>query len=135
MSKIMKKWILIISSASVVGLLIVGVFVIKAFGSNDSISIAGCDPYNVEISKGNNDNSVIISWTTKNDCSAYVIYGENMKDLSLVAVDADHSVNTKSHSVVINTLLSTKMYYFTIVSDGTNYGKNGLAIPFSISSL
>jgi hypothetical protein len=111
------------------------VFVFKASGSNSSVSVEGCDPYNVEVKKGEKGNSVNIYWKTKSNCSGYIIYGSEMKDLHLVGIDLVNEIKDVNHSVEINSLISTKMYYFSIVSDGISYGKDGLPISFMISSL
>ncbi|PKN02524.1 hypothetical protein CVU76_00575 [Candidatus Dojkabacteria bacterium HGW-Dojkabacteria-1] len=116
-------------------MIFVGVFVFKASGSNDSVSVEGCNPYNVEIKKGEKENSVEITWKSKTRCSAYILYGTEMKNLNLVAIDLEGDFRGKNHKVVINSLLSSKTYFFSIVSGGTTYGKDGLPISFSISSL
>ena len=116
-------------------MIFVVVFVFKVSGSNDSISVEGCNPYNVLIQKGEKENSVEISWKSKEKCSAYILYGTEMKNLSLVAIDLEGDLRGKNHKVVINSLLSSKMYFFSIVSGGITYGKDGLPISFSISSL
>lgn len=131
----MKKRLLITISVVLMLMLTVGVFVFRAFGSNESAVINKCDPYNVSVVKGEKDNTVLISWDTKGRCSTYILYGEDMKDLSLVAVDMGNAVQSKSHSVMIEALLSSKTYYFSIVSEGVNYGKNGLPISFTLNSL
>lgn len=110
-------------------------FVFKASGSSSSVSVDGCDPYNVEVKKGEKENSVDIYWKTKARCSGYIIYGSEMKDLHLVGIDLVNEIKDENHSVEINSLISTKMYYFSIVSDGISYGKDGLPISFMISSL
>ncbi len=115
--------------------LVVGLFVFRVSGSNSSVSIEGCDPYNVKIERGEKENSVAISWKSKASCSAYIIYGGEMKDLHLIGIDLENQIKDRDHRVVLNSLISTKVYFFSIVSDGTTYGKDGLPISFSISSL
>ena len=116
-------------------MIFIGIFVFKASGSKDSISVEGCNPYNVEIKKADMDNSVEISCKSKARCSAYILYGTEMKNLNLVAIDLENDFRGREHKVIINSLLSSKTYFFSIVSDGITYGKDGLPISFSISSL
>lgn len=131
----MKKWVVLTISVLVIVSLVVALVVFRAFGSGDSAVINGCDPFNVEITKGEESNTVLIFWETRDICSAYIVYGEDMKDMSLVAVDTENPVKNREHSVVIKSLLSSKHYYFSIVSEGVNYGKGGLPISFLIDSL
>lgn len=131
----MKNRILFTTVVVLVISLVIGVFVFKVSGSSSSVSIEGCNPYNVKISKGEKENSVEISWKSKESCSAYVIYGNEMKDLHLIGIDLENNVEDRNHTVVLNSLLSTKIYFFSIVSDGVTYGKEGLPVSFSISSL
>lgn len=110
-------------------------FVFRVSGSDSSVSVEGCNPYNIQIKKGEKENTVNISWKSKKECSAYVLYGNEMKDLNLVAVDLENGIKSEEHLVVLTSILSTRTYFFSIVSDGTTYGKNGLPVSFSISSL
>lgn len=110
-------------------------FVLKVFGSESSTYVTGCTPYNVDITKGENGNSVEIIWESKQECSGYILYGSDMKDLSSVGIDLVNDVSSKVHNVSIHSLISTKRYYFTIVSENVSYGKDGLPIQFSINSL
>jgi len=127
--------ILTISGVVVLMSLLLWIFVFKASGSDSSVSIEGCNPYNVSIKKGEKDNSVVIEWKSKKECSAYIVYGSEMKDLNLIGIDLENEVKDKEHKVVLNTLLSSRTYFFSIISDGVTYGKEGLPISFSISSL
>jgi len=129
------RWIFTIGIVLSVLMIFVGIFVFKVSGSNNSVSVEGCNPYNVEIKNGENGNSVEISWKSKSKCSAYILYGTEMKNLNLVAIDLEGDFMGKNHKVVINSLLSSKTYFFSIISGGTTYGKDGLPISFSISSL
>jgi hypothetical protein len=110
-------------------------FVFRVSGSNTSVSVDGCDPYNVEVKKGEKENSVEILWKSKEECSAYILYGDEMKDLNLVGVDLENSIKSREHKVVLNSIMSSRTYFFSIVSEGVTYGKNGLPVSFSISSL
>lgn len=121
----------------VIGILgcILSVFVFKVSGSESGESISECTPYNVNVKRGKDENSVRISWINIEKCSGYILYGSDMKDLSMVSVDLENEIQSKIHAVEINSLVSTKTYYFTIVSENVSYGKEGLPLQFSISSL
>jgi hypothetical protein len=127
-----------IATFLVVGLVIIsilGVFVFRVSGSDSSVSVEGCNPYNVKIEKGENENTAVISWKSKVKCSAYIVYGSEMKDLNMIGIDLDNDFKDSNHRVVVSSLLKSKTYYFTIVSEGVTYGKGGLPISFTISSL
>ena len=131
----MKNRVLFLITVVTVISLVVGLFVFRVSGSNSSVSVEGCDPYNVKIERGEEEKSVLISWKSKAACSAYIIYGGEMKDLHLIGIDLENEIKDREHKVVLNSLISSKVYFFSIVSDGTTYGKDGLPISFSISSL
>lgn len=116
-------------------LVVVILFVYKVSGSEDSINVEGCTPYNVEIQKGNDENTVNISWKSKERCSGYIVYGKELRGLDMVSVDLENEVESKEHIVVIEGLVTSKRYYFSIVSNGASFGKDGLPLQFSIDSL
>lgn len=112
---------------------IVAILVLKVFGSEESFYLSDCNPYNIDIVNDIENHSADIVWNTKGKCTGYVIYGDSMKDLSLIGIDTINESKSKKHSVKLTSLLSTKTYYFTIVSNDIKYGKNGLPISFSLS--
>ncbi len=109
-------------------------FVFKVQGSNSTREVVGCIPYNVEISKGSKDYQAIVEWSTKEKCVSFVVYGDDRTDLDLVSIDSNE-LSSKNHIVELNSLLSTKLYYFVINSDDINYGNSGIPLSFSLSSL
>ncbi|HRX44174.1 hypothetical protein GX618_01140 [Candidatus Dojkabacteria bacterium] len=128
------NWFIILGVVGILGI-VISVFVFKSSASKDSITIEGCTPYNVNIGKTDQENSVKISWKSKEDCSGYLLYGKEMRGLDMVGVDLKNEVQSKEHEIVLNSLVSSKMYYFTIISNGISYGKEGLPLQFSITSL
>ncbi len=110
-------------------------FVFKVFGSESLLYVSECTPYNVKIERGKEENSVYISWLSKEKCSGYILYGSEMKDLNMVGVDLVNEVESKNHMVEVKSLVSSKLYYFSIISNGMSYGKEGLPLQFSIISL
>lgn len=130
-----KKRVFTIFTIFVVLCFVVYFFVFRVSGSSSSMNIDGCNPYNVEINKGDKEHSVEISWKSKKECSAYIIYGSEMKNLNLIGIDLNNEIKSREHVVILNSLVSSKTYFFSIVSEGITYGKNGLPISFSISSL
>ena len=131
----MKKNIYIFVGSLVILLVIATLFVFKVFGSESISTVSRCTPYNVLIEKGKEDTEVSISWKSKERCTGYILYGSDMKDLSLVGVDLENDIESKDHIVKMLSLISSKRYYFTIVSDGVSYGKEGLPLQFTINSL
>ncbi len=137
--------ILSLSSMKRSGYIAIGVFVLllsivffvvfRASGSEEYEYIKGCTPVNVVIKKGEDENTVDISWETREKCMGYILYGYTANDLNLVGIDLKNEISSKKHYVVISNLVSTKRYYFTIISDDVTHGKNGLPIQFSINSL
>ena len=128
------NWFIILGVVGILGI-VISVFVFKSSASKDSITIEGCTPYNVNIGKTDQENSVKISWKSKEDCSGYLLYGKEMRGLDMVGVDLKNEVQSKEHEIVLNSLVSSKTYYFTIISNGISYGKEGLPLQFSITSL
>lgn len=131
----MRRNAYIFVGSCVILLVIATFFVFKVFGSESISVVSGCTPYNVLIERGKEDTSVNISWESKERCTGYILYGSDMKDLSLVGVDLLNDIESKDHVVEIQSLMSSKKYYFTIISDGVSYGKEGLPLQFTITSL
>jgi hypothetical protein len=119
----------------IISISVISLFVIKSSAAQDSVYIEGCSPYNIEIKKGDILGSVVISWKSKEKCSAYLLYGKEADGLDMVGVDLKNDIKSKEHIVTIENLVSTKIYYFVIVSNDVIYGKNGLPLQFSIDSL
>ena len=131
----MRKRIYIFTGVLTVVLVLATFFVFKVFGSENIVYVSGCTPYNVKIAKGENENSLDIYWESREKCSGYLLYGSEMKDLGMVGVDLENEVESRQHYVNIQNLVSTKRYYFSIISNGMSYGKDGLPLQFSIISL
>jgi len=108
------KWVITIV-VLIVFISVISLFVIKSSASQDSVYVEGCTPYNIEIEKGKSPSSVIISWKSKEKCSAYVLYGKEVGGLDMVAVDLENEIKSNEHKVTIQNLVSTKKYYFVIV--------------------
>ena len=119
----------------IISISVISLFVIKSSASQDSVYVEGCTPYNIEIKKGDASSSVVISWKSKEKCSAYLLYGKEPDGLDMVGVDLKNDIKSKEHIVTIQNLVSTKIYYFVIVSNDVIYGKDGLPLQFSIDSL
>jgi len=128
------NWVILLGAIGILGL-VISVFVFKSSASKDSVNIEGCTPYNVEIGKTDTESSVKITWKSKEECSGYLLYGKEMKGLEMVGVDLKNEIQSKEHEVLINSLVSSKTYFFTIISNGVSYGKDGLPLQFSITSL
>jgi hypothetical protein len=93
-----------------------------------------CTPYNVFLSKVG-DNSIKLSWRTKDACLGYVLYGESAYDIERVAINSENLGKSKQHEVTIPNLLSTNDYHFIVVSNEQPYGNTGKPITFSLGDL
>ncbi len=116
-------------------LIVIVLVVFRVSGSEDSIYVEGCTPYNVQIQRGIKENTVEISWKSKEKCSGYILYGKEMKGLDMVGVDLKNETQSKDHFVIVESLVTSKRYFFSIVSNGVSFGKDGLPLQFSIDSL
>lgn len=114
---------------------IITLVVFKVSGSDTSQNISQCTPYNITIEKGEREFTAKINWMTKSECAGFVTYGDSSNTLSRVGVDTVNGVKNRKHEVVLESLVSSKEYYFSIVSDSQNYGNNGLPISFTLNSL
>jgi len=123
------------------GLFLVGIattliFVKNTFGSDIlSNTNRDCVPYNIFVTKGDQEYSVKISWSTKKDCMGFIQYGGQRETLSSVGIDQKNKVQSKEHEIILEKLLTTQKYYFLVNSDNTAYGYNGTALDFSIKDL
>ncbi len=123
------------------GLFIVGIattllFVKNTFGS-DILATAkkDCVPYNIFVSKGEQEYSTKIVWSTRKECVGFVQYGSQRDSLNSIAVDQKNAVKSKTHEVVLEKLLTTQKYYFLVNSEDITYGYNGTALDFSLKDL
>ena len=99
------------------------------------ISTRDCVPYNVFIQKGRKNYSAQISWSTKAECVGFVLYGRDRSNLDMVAVDLENKSKSKEHTVFIEELLSSEIYYFLINSQEQAYGSNGVPLEFVLENL
>jgi hypothetical protein len=112
------------------------IFVKNSFGFDVfASSNRDCVPYNVFVSKGDNNYSVDISWSTRKDCVGFIQYGNQRDSLNSVAIDQKNKVKSNAHEVIVDDLLTSEKYYFLVNSDDVAYGYNGSAIDFSIKNL
>ena len=128
------NWYITIGALCLV-IIVIGIFFFKVSGSENSVYVDGCTPYNVEIRKGVEENSVDILWKSKEKCSGYILYGKELKGLEMVGVDIENGIQSKDHIITLKQLINSKEYFFSIVSDGISFGKDGLPLRFAIDSL
>lgn len=128
------KWYVTIGALGLL-LVVIAIFFFKVSGSEDATYTEGCTPYNVSIRKGVEENSVEILWNSKEKCSGYILYGKEMRSLESVGVDTKNDTQSKEHMITLRSLIDSKVYYFTIISNGTSFGKDGLPLQFTISEL
>ena len=121
-------FLIAVSSALLITSNVIG-FDILGTTSND------CVPYNVFVSRGEKNFSVDIVWSTKAECVGFVQYGRNRDNLDMVAVDVVNMRKSTEHSVTLEQLLTTEVYYFLINSQEQAYGNNGVPLEFVLENL
>lgn len=89
-------------------------------------AVDGCTPKQYVFSQ--EEGSVSISWSTKEECSGYLLYGESRDEINKIVFGESGSQSSKEHSVVVDGLDDDNDYYFTVVSDEKRYGENSEAI-------
>lgn len=94
-----------------------------------------CTPYNLFVTKGDDDFSVKIVWETEGKCLGFVQYGVNRNSLDKVGIDTVYGYRNQRHEVVLEKLLTKERYYFLINSDNVGFGNNGRALEFILEKL
>lgn len=98
-------------------------------------STRDCVPYNVFIQKSQKNHSADIIWNTKAECIGFVQYGRDRSNLDMVSIDLVNKSKSKVHSVSLDQLLGSEVYYFLINSQGQPYGNNGVPLEFVLENL
>ena len=70
------------------------------------VSQSDCTPYNLFVTKGENEFSVKIVWETKGKCLGFVQYGTNRNSLDRVGIDLIYGYRSQEHEVVLEKLLT-----------------------------
>jgi hypothetical protein len=138
MNRERRKTFFIIGAISIVVVSVISVLLVtKSVVGFDiaGVSERDCVPYNVFILKGENDFSVDITWSTKAECVAFVLYGRDRSNLDMVAVDLVNKNKSRDHIVTLDQLLTTEVYYFLINSQEQAYGNNGVPLEFILENL
>ncbi len=138
MNKGKRKTFYIIGAISIVVVSVVSILLVtrNVVGFDVAgVSERDCVPYNIFIMKGNNDFSANITWSTRVECVGFVLYGRDRGNLDMVAVDLVNKSKSKVHTVSIDQLLTTEVYYFLINSGEEAYGKNGVPLEFILENL
>ena len=133
-----KKKIYILSAIAIL-LLCTGLFLLysKDVDELEVKGVAGkdCVPYNIFVMPGETDYSVEISWKTRSECLGFILYGKDMGNLDMVAVDLVNKSSSRDHNVSIDGLLRKERYYFLVNSQDQAYGNNGSPLEFIIENL
>ena len=91
-----------------------------------------CVPSNLKVSDIQR-NSVTISWNIKGkQCSSYIKYGFNRKNLDQFA--AVQTVQGDTHITQLTHLNAGEKYYFVVVVNNVSYGKEGMPLSFTTLS-
>ncbi len=107
---------------------------VKSFDSLFVVS-DDCTPYNLFISRGEEEFSAVIRWETKDKCMGFVQYGLDRNSLEKVGIDLTNEYRSQKHEVVLEKLLTKDRYYFLINSDNVGFGNNGKPLEFILENL
>jgi hypothetical protein len=107
----------------------------KAGGFSLFSSDNSCTPYNVFVSKGAEDYSVVVEWYTKGKCVGFVRYGKDMNSMENISLDSLGGNRGNFHRVVIDKVVTSKKYYYLIISGEQSYGNNGSPLEFVLDEL
>jgi len=94
-----------------------------------------CTPFNLFVSKGEEEFSAKIVWETKGKCMGFVQYGLDRNSLEKVGIDTVYEYRSQKHEVVLEKLLTKDKYYFLINSDNIGFGSNGKPLEFILEDL
>lgn len=105
-------------------------FLRDVYENKQLTELAACTPYNIEFSEQTSA-SIVVSWTTKSNCTGLVKYGEQRDNIVFVASEVGDSSAKTDHSVNVDNLKAGVEYYLLIISDGKEYGSNGSPVTVS----
>ncbi len=94
---------------------------------NDEVFVDECTPVNLQI-KDVLSTSFIVEWETAEECLGVVKYGESVDSVNLLAIDNENNFARKTHSIRVENLKSSSIYYIVVFSDGVEYGVEGTPV-------
>jgi len=93
----------------------------------DGVLHASCVPLNLQI-RDISSNSFVVEWQTADECLGFVRYGDTIDSINYLAINGNSNVATKKHSIFVENLKPSKVYYLVVSSDGVKYGLEGAPI-------
>jgi len=132
-----KIFFLIVGIVFVVVSLSIFILFKKNVGGFDTLFVSqeDCTPFNLFVTKGDEEFSAKIVWETKGECMGFVQYGLNREDLDRVGMDFLNGYRSKKHEIVLDKLLTKEKYYYLINSDGKAFGNNGRPLELVLNNL
>jgi hypothetical protein len=121
MNRFFSVFVLILLILSSVFLLF---FFRDAILKGQDLEVDDCVPINLQV-QDSSRNSMTISWETKEKCLGLVRYGDSPETIDYMAVGDSETFAKTKHSVEINSLMPSTVYYFVISSGGVEYGNEG----------
>jgi hypothetical protein len=89
--------------------------------------LGSCVPINLQI-KDVLATSAWVEWETSEDCLGIVKYGDSVDSMDYIAVDRENNVAKKKHSIKLEKLKPSSIYYVVVFSEDTEYGIEGTPI-------
>lgn len=130
-SKQMSKYLYYLLGLVLLITFVLGALFLRDVYENKQLTeLAACTPYNIEFSEQTSA-SIVVSWTTKSNCTGLVKYGEQRDNIVFVASEVGDSSAKTDHSVNVDNLKAGVEYYLLIISDGKEYGSNGSPVTVS----
>ena len=118
---IVKIFVLLSVSASFFSI----IYFLFMYKSNDSTK---CVPSNVKI-ENLTDKSAQVSWSIDSNCTSYLKYGTDRNVLDRLKAPSSKHGDTLTTN--LDKLNSSQKYYFVIVSNGVDYGDQGMPLYFT----
>ncbi len=86
-----------------------------------------CVPINLQV-QDVSSNSFVVEWQTRDKCLGFVRYGNAIDSINYIAINESNEVATKKHSISVENLKPSNVYYLVVSSDGVEYGLEGAPI-------
>ncbi len=86
-----------------------------------------CVPINLQVRDISSTN-FRVEWGTSEECLGFVKYGDSIDSVIHLSFNEEMKLATKRHSILVEDLRPSSVYYFVVVSDGTEYGFEGAPV-------
>ncbi len=92
-------------------------------------NVGGCSPTKFRQEK--NGEEYFLFWTTLDECTGYVKYGNTAEAFPYLAVDQQGVVKVREHEVKLSGITKGSTYYFVIFSNEKSFGNEGRPLILS----